>query len=147
MRTGLLSYSSLHPQALAHSLTLRSLLSTFLPITCLRELLFPRMPDSPFSPSRLRCNGRRPPILLGPAAPRPTADCHGCSATSRSGDAGGSAHRMGPAGSLPCHSAALANCGRAVSARRLHAHTNCYAFASRHVPRSPHPPCNSPSHG
>lgn len=136
-----------HLCILAHSLTLSSHLIPFCQSLDSVNASCPGLLTLLFHACRLCRYGRRPPILLGPAAPCPTADCHGCSAASRSGDAGGSAHRMGPAGSLPCHSAALARRGRAVSASRLHAHTNCYAFASCHVPRSPHPPCNRPSHG
>lgn len=90
-----------------------------------------------FAPLQLCSYRRRPPILLGPAAPCPTADRHGCSAASRLRWCRGSAHRMGPAGSLPCHSAALARRGRAVSASMYHAHTNCYAFASCHLFQGP----------
>lgn len=113
--------ASLFPPAL------RSAAKTFHPVC------FP--PPALFIPQRLCCHGSCPALLLGTATTRSAAAGHGCPASSRSGDAGRTAHRVGPARHLPSHPAAVATRGWPVPAHCLHANTNCFAFTSSHVSR------------
>lgn len=84
---------------------------------------------------RLCCHGSCPALLLGTATTCSTAVGHGCPASSCSGDAGRTAHRVGPARDLSSHPAAVAIRGWPVPADCLHANTNCFAFTSSHVSR------------
>lgn len=92
-------------------------------------------PPALFIPWRLCCHGSCPALLLGTATTCSTAVGHGCPASSRSGDAGRTAHRVGPARDLSSHPAAVAIRGWPVPANCLHANTNCFAFTSSHVSR------------